>query len=154
MHSKDETFQAFKNLEMCWENIHGIKIKILHSDGGGEYKSHEFDNHLANKGIQCRFTVHDMPEHNGVAERLNHTLLEKVRAMLHTADLAKNLWGEALKHAVWLKNRTSTKVLNGRTPYEAFKKEKPDLHNIHEWGCKVDVQLDDAKKLDGCAREG
>lgn len=102
---------------MRWEKEHGIKIKILHSDGGREYKSHNFDSYLATKGIQRRFTVHDTPEHNGVAERLNRTLLEKVRAMLHAAGPPKNLWGEALKHAVWLKNRTSSKAIGGRTPY-------------------------------------
>ncbi len=67
----------------------------------------EFDTYLATHGIQRRLTVHDTPVHNGVAERLNRTLLEKVRAMLYAADLPGNLWGEALKHAVWLKNRTS-----------------------------------------------
>jgi hypothetical protein len=74
--------------------------------------------------------------------------------MLHATGLPMNLWGEALKHAVWLKNRTSTKALGGRTPYEAFHKSKPDLHNIHEWGCEVSVHVADASKLDGRAPEG
>ena len=58
-------------------------------------------------------TVHDTPKHNGVAEWLNWTLLEWVQAMLHASQLPKFLWGEAVKHAVWLKNQTSTRVLDG-----------------------------------------
>jgi hypothetical protein len=73
--------------------------------------------------------------------------------MLHAADLPENLWGEALKHAVWLKNRTSTKALGGKTPYEVFHKKKPDLRHIHEWGCKVWLHTSDGK-LQGRAREG
>ncbi len=154
LHSKDETLQSFKDLEARWDKVHGIKIKILHSDRGGEYKSHEFDDYLAEKGIQRRFTVHDTPEHNGVAERLNRTLLEKVRAMLHAAGLPNNLWGEALKHAIWLKNRTSSKAIGGHTPFEVFHKSKPDLRDIQEWGCKVWVHVEDGSKLEGRAREG
>jgi transposase InsO family protein len=154
MHAKDETFPSFQDLDARWEKEYGVKIKILHSDNGGEYKSREFDDYLASKGIARRLTVHDTPEHNGVAERLNRTLMEKVRAMLHAAGLPENLWGEALKHAVWLKNRTSTKALGGLTPYEAVHKSKPDLRNIYEWGCKVMVHVDGGKKLDDRAREG
>jgi hypothetical protein len=55
------------------------------------------------------------PEHVGECK----VLLEKVRAILHASQLPKFLWGEAVKHAVYLKNRTSTKALDGKTPYEA-----------------------------------
>ena len=46
-----------------------------------------------------------MPEENGVAKRLNHTLLEHARAMLLTAQLPKNLWLEMIHHTVWLKKQ-------------------------------------------------
>ncbi len=74
--------------------------------------------------------------------------------MLHAAALPKNLWGEALKHAIWLKNRTSSKAIGGRTPYEVFRSSKPDLRQIHEWGYKVWVHVEDGSKLEGRAREG
>ena len=65
-----------------------------------------------------RLTVHDTPEHNGVAKCLNPTLLEKVRAMLHESSLPKFLWAEAAVHTVYLKNRTWTHTLGDTTPYE------------------------------------
>ena len=75
----------------------GVGIKRLHSDIGREYLSKEFTNHLKQAGTLQNLTVHDTPEHNGVAEQLNQTLLEKVQAMLHTSQLPKFLWGEAVK---------------------------------------------------------
>ena len=54
--------------------------------------------------MEWKLTIHDMPQENGVMERLNHTLLECIRAMLHAAQLPKGLWAEALMHAAWLKN--------------------------------------------------
>jgi hypothetical protein len=60
--------------------------------------------HLQAAGMTQKLTAHDTPEHNGVAERLNRTLLQKVRAMLHDSGLPCTLWGEEVRHAVWLKN--------------------------------------------------
>ena len=41
------------------------------------------------EGISRHFTVRDTPQQNGVAERMNRTLLEKVRCMLSNAGLGK-----------------------------------------------------------------
>jgi transposase InsO family protein len=57
-------------------------VKILHSDGGGEYTSHALVNFLIEKGIKHELTTPYTPQHNGVAECMNCTLLDKVSAML------------------------------------------------------------------------
>jgi hypothetical protein len=106
------------------------------------------------KGTIRKLTCHDTPEQNGVAEHLNRTLLERIRAMLHASKLPKGLWGEALQHATWLKNRTSTKALENKTPYEALTGSKPDLSNLKEWGTKIWVHDNTGSKLDGRAKEG
>ena len=91
---------AYKRYEAYLLQQKGIHIKKLHTDRGGEYLSNEFSNYLASQGTVRNLTIHDMPEHNRVTERLNRTLLEKVQAMLHPDGLPKFLWGEAIKHAV------------------------------------------------------
>jgi hypothetical protein len=85
-----------------------VQVKKLHTDRGGEYLSNECSDHLAKAGTVRQLTVHDTPEYNGVSERLNRTLLVKMRAMLHDSGLPKFLWGEAAHHAVYLKNQTWT----------------------------------------------
>jgi hypothetical protein len=56
-------------------------------------------------------------------ERLNCSLLEQIRALIHKSGLLKTLWGKALVHATWLKNETATRALDDKTPFEA-----PDGH--------------------------
>jgi len=51
MHKKNETLKSFQALDAWWEKNYGIKIKLLHSDNGKEYKSKEFDKYLAEWGI-------------------------------------------------------------------------------------------------------
>eukprot|EP00253_Pinus_taeda_P027768 PITA_27768 len=64
------------------ENQTGKKIKILHSDQGGEYKLGEFMNFCKQHGIIQQFTVPHTPQQNGVAEHKNRTLVECARSML------------------------------------------------------------------------
>jgi hypothetical protein len=74
-------------------------------------------------------------------------LLEKVQAMLHASQLLKFLWGKAVKHGVYLKNQTSTKALNGKTPFEVYYSKKPNIANLHEFGFKVWVHNPNNSKL-------
>jgi len=67
--NKDEAFAAYKEYEAWVATQLSAKIKILHSDRGGEYKSKEFITHLKSKGTISKYTVHDAPQHNGDRER-------------------------------------------------------------------------------------
>src|SRR5271168_2200857 len=149
LHTKDKTFNAYQTYEAWLSNQYEAKIKSLRSDRGGEYLSVEFSAHLKKVGTVRRLTAHDTPEHNGVAERLNRTLLQKVRAMLYESDLPKFLWAEATAHAVYLKNRTWTRTIGDTTPFELLNGHKPNLGNLQPWGCKVRVHNTTGTKLDG-----
>jgi Reverse transcriptase (RNA-dependent DNA polymerase) len=74
--------------------------------------------------------------------------------MLHASGLPKFLWGEAINHAVYLKNRTGTKALDGKMPYKAFHETKPNLHCLPEFGSQVWVHDTSGSKLDGQAMMG
>ena len=50
--------------------------------------------------------VPSVPLHNGVVERMNQTIVEKVRCILKLAKLPKSFWGEAVNTAVYLINRS------------------------------------------------
>ena len=118
LHTKDEAFDAYTDLEAWAKTQFRVRsFKRLLTDHGGEYLSHKFNQHLAANGSKRILTTHDTPTYNGVAERLNRVLLECTQAFLHSSTLPKFLWGEAVKHTVWLKNRTATRALpNGKTP--------------------------------------
>jgi hypothetical protein len=154
MASKSDVFGCYKQYEAWAETQHGTKIKHLKMDRGGEYLSDAFTNHLKSKGTVWSLTVHDTPEENGVSERLNRMLLEHARAMHLTAELPKFLWTESIQHVIWLKNRTSTCALDGRTPYEIVHGTKPDLTGLPEWGTRVFVLKESSGKLESKADKG
>jgi hypothetical protein len=110
----------------------GAKIKILNTDRGGEYQGEEFVLYLKSKGTHQKLNVHDTPQQAGVAECRNRTIGERIRALLHASGLPKFLWGEAAHHVVWLLNRTTTKAVEGMTPFEAAFGKKPNLQGVHE----------------------
>ena len=93
----------------------------------GEYLSDEFSVHLKLAGTIRKLTMHDTPKHNGVSKRLNRTIMEKVRAMLHKSGMPKFLWAEAVVHTVYLKNRTWTRTIGYMTPYKIIYGRKPNI---------------------------
>jgi hypothetical protein len=149
LRTKDEALSAYKAFAAWAQTQRGVHIKRLRSDRGGEYTGNEFTRFLEEQGTERRLTTHDTPQHNGVAESLNRRLVERVRAVLHQSGLPKTLWGEALNHVVWLKNRTSTRSLGNVTPYERVHGDKPSLAGVPEWGVPVWVHHDKGSKLDG-----
>ena len=128
LRSKDDALEGYKSFKAWAMTQHHCKaIKVLRSDRGGGFLSKEFDQHLRESGMVRKLTMHDTPELNGVAEHLNYTLLEHICTFTHSSGLPKLLWGEALRHATWLKNRMATCALNGKTPYEALYGQAPDM---------------------------
>ena len=93
---KDEAFKKFQEWKALVEKSSGYTMKILRSDNGGEYVSTDFDNFMKSEGVVHQTTVPGTPQQNGVAERLNRTLVESVRSMLVQAKLPQTLWIEAI----------------------------------------------------------
>jgi len=115
--------------------------------------SKAFNEHLAKAGTARKLTPHDTPQLNSIAECLNRTLLEWIRALMHTTALSKTLWGEALRHAAWLKNRMAMRSLNGKTPFKALYSRPPDLSALCMWGLPILVHSTNGSKLHAHACE-
>nr|GEX29109.1 hypothetical protein [Tanacetum cinerariifolium] len=81
------------------ENQLGKAIKSLRSDCRGEYMSQEFLDHLKDHVIIAHRTPPYTPQHNGVSERRNRTLLDMVRSMMSQTTLPKSFWDYALETA-------------------------------------------------------
>jgi hypothetical protein len=105
-------------------------------------------------GTARSLTTLDTPQLNGVAEQLNRLLLECIRALQHTSAFPKSMWGEALRHATWLKNCTAMRTLGNKTSYEELFGTPPDLSGLRLWGCNTWVHDDSGTKLDARTREG
>eukprot|EP00795_Rhopilema_esculentum_P014459 gene14460-biopygen4243 len=153
--NKDEVLQKFKEFEAMATNITGQRIKNLRSDNGGEYSSKEFNDFLTLKGISKQRSVPRTPEQNGVAERMNRTIQETARSMLHAAKLTNDFWGEAVATAVILRNRSPTKAVKDMTPYESFYGIKPDVAHLKVFGCDAYMHIPKelTKKFDSRSRK-
>ena len=150
MKTKDQVLEKFKEYEAMVTNMTEKKIKILRSDNGGEYTSKEFSNYLKEKGIQHQLSVPRTPQQNGVAERMNRTIQETARSMMHNAEQDKKFWAEAVCTAVMIRNRSPTVSVDNMTPYECFYGRKPDVSHFKVFGCKayMHVPKENRKKWD------
>ena len=54
---------------------YGKCLKTLRVDNGGEFTSGEFEEFLSKDGVQHELMIPKYPQQNGVAERLNRTLM-------------------------------------------------------------------------------
>ena len=75
---KSDTFEKFKEFRNEVEKQTGQSIKCLRSDRCGEYMRGEFTDYLKENGILTQYTPPGTPQHNGVSERRNRTLLDMV----------------------------------------------------------------------------
>ena len=56
----------------------------------------KFNEFCKTEGIARHHTVRNTPQQNGVAERMNQTLLERARCMLSNVGLTRTIWEEAV----------------------------------------------------------
>ena len=153
MKRKDEAFEKFCEWKLLVEKQYGEKVKTLRTDNGGEYTSSKLKAFLKSEGIRHELTVPKNPEQNGVAERMNRTLVEMTRSNLF--NQRRDFWGEALSTAVYIRNRSPTSVIPDQTPFEALTGSKPDVSHLRSFGCScyAHIPKDERKKMQPKARK-
>lgn len=153
MKHKSEVFEHFKNFERRVTNECGKSIKSLRTDNGCEYLSNEFQIYLKSKGIHHELTIPHSPQQNGIAERMNRILLESTCSMILQTGVSKKF---EVKTAAYIHNQTPiTFFHNSKTPYEMWYKRKPDISNLHVFGCISYAHIPSSKrsKLDKKAQK-
>ena len=151
LRSKSEVLDKFVQFVKFAEAQTGKRVKVIRSDNGGEFASGKFAAFCRDRGIVQKFTPPYTPQLNGVAERMNRTLVESTRCMLEHADLSIEYWGKAVMTAAFLRNRCPTRATgNDKSPYECWTQKKPLLKNLKVFGCHayVHVPRERRSKLD------
>lgn len=132
---KSEAFGRFKKLKASIEQETCITIKTLRTDRGGEFTSLEFNSFYEENGIQRHLTAPYSPQQNGVVERRNRTILEMTGSVLKHMSVPNYMWREAVRHVTYLVNRSATRTLAYKTPYEMFKGSKANISHLKVFGC-------------------
>jgi transposase InsO family protein len=112
--SKGEAADAIRRTQTAAKVECSRKLRVLHTDNGGEFTSC-----CADESVQRHYSAPYSLQQNGVIERRNQTVVGMARALLKQRRMPVVFWGEAVVTAVYILNRSPTKALNGRTPYEA-----------------------------------
>lgn len=115
MEKKSEVYDHFMNFLHWAEKQSGRMIKILRSDGAGEFTGRKMKEFLDLNGIVHQRSVPYTPEQNGRIERDMRTVVEAARTMLHAKNLNLNLCAEAVNLAVYVLNRTGVSSMQSKT---------------------------------------
>ena len=132
------------------ETESGKKLREVLTDNARELSQEEIRRICEETGVKLNTTVPYHPASNGIAERTIGVLTNAICAMLHDADLPKDLWAEAYNSATYVRNRLLTSTIDGLTPYEMVYGVKPNLANLRAFGvpCTVVEPREKLRKLD------
>ena len=137
-----------KNVLHACKEIHEIisarndnrKLKSWQFDRGSEFLNELFDEWIVRTlGAKQLFSNVEHPWENVRAERSFETIFSKARAMLKYADLPNGLWGKAVQHAVYLKNRCPSTRLNFIAPLQFRTGEQINYKNLRVFGCPAQI---------------
>nr|CAN69096.1 hypothetical protein VITISV_025437 [Vitis vinifera] len=90
-------------------------------------------------GIATHRTVRYTPQQNALAERMNRTILERVRCMLSSSGLSKVFWAETVETTVHLINKSLSSALQLKTPQEKWTGKYADYQYLKVFGCTAYV---------------
>ncbi|GJV21233.1 putative ribonuclease H-like domain-containing protein [Tanacetum coccineum] len=154
--TKDETSGILQNFIRQIENQLNHRVKIIKSYNGTKFKNRDMLEFCENKGIKQEYSNARTLQQNGVAERMNRTLIEAVRTMLADSLLPTTFWAEAVSTACYIFNRVRVTKPQNKTPYELLFGHKPIISYIRPFGCHVTIldTLSVLGKFDGKCDEG
>ncbi|PHT40240.1 Retrovirus-related Pol polyprotein from transposon TNT 1-94 [Capsicum baccatum] len=121
--------------------IHRTKgtLDYIHSDLWGPSRV------PSREGIARHFTIPRTPQQNGVAKRMNRTILEKVRCMLSHSTLGKEFWAEAASTSCYLINRSPNRSLDCKILEEVWSGNPIDYSNFRIFGCPAYSHVNEGK---------
>lgn len=122
-----------------------MKVKALKTDNGMEYCNKRFENYCEKNSILRHKTTTYTPQLNGLAERMNRILMEKMRCMLIHSKLPKTFWAEALNTACYLVNRSPSIGIGCKTPIELWSRKMADYSKFRIFGCKAYAHVKQGK---------
>ena len=146
--AKDEVLEVLKKFHPWFVRKYECSIKRLHCDGGGEYIA--CDKYLEAHGIERDDIPPYTPELNGMAERMNRTLMESALSTMFHANIPMEFWAEAFVHAADIRNRFICPRSENKTSYELLTQTKPRVDHIRVFGSLVwaHIAKENRRKLD------
>ena len=134
--SKSQAAQRIKD-HMAYLKARGRSPCAIQMDRGTKFVNEDLRTWCHSQGICFQMTAPYSSSQNGVAERMNRTLVELARAMIIDSKLPEFLWEPAVAHAVYVQNLSYTKHIPNATPYQLWHNRKPDVSHLCEFGAPI-----------------
>ena len=83
----------------------------------------------------------EAPWENGLAERSFGVLFGHARSMLHDSGCPNHLWGRAILHAAYVRNRLPSVKFNGKSPMHQLTGTASDLTKLRVFGCPAMIHV-------------
>jgi transposase InsO family protein len=139
MRWKHEALSKFRQFEAWVHRQFGARIKRFLTDNGREYLP--IGTHLESQGVEFDTSPPYCKGQNGLAERTNRTIRERINTLLSDAKLPPSWWTELLETVVYLKLRAPASILRKTTPYEVIYGKPPKLLHLRRIGSRAWVLI-------------
>lgn len=110
-----------------------------------KYLDKEFTEYWKDQGIARHKIVRYTSQQNDVVERMNMTILKRVRCMMEYEKLGKHFWGEAVSTTMYLINRSPSTPLDLKTPKEVWSGRMANYINLKIFECSMYVHVSEGK---------
>ena len=144
---KHEAAEVVKQAIIKLQRETGLRVKALRSDRGGEYMSHNMQRWLLDNGIEHQPTPIESSQTNGVAERVNLTIMNRVRATLISTNQPRILWPWAMSHVTHALNFIPSNS-KSVTPHQLMFGSPPDVSHLIPFGSVVATWRPTQKRQD------
>ncbi|KAL2239042.1 UNVERIFIED_CONTAM: Retrovirus-related Pol polyprotein from transposon RE2 [Sesamum indicum] len=131
---KSQVVSVLKSFVSMVKTQFSRKIKVIRSDNGSEFLNNNCQTFCLEMGILHQTSCTYSPQQNGRIERKHRQLLNVARALLFQASLPLKFWGDSILTATYLINRTPSKILQWKSPFELLTGTSPTYHHLRIFG--------------------
>ena len=136
MHSKSETPARLLEFYLAVVKRQRLEWSCLKSDRGGEFSSTQLAEWCKSVGVVQDYSPAYDPQSNGSVERVNRTLTEMARAMVHHSGVPTTFWGDAFGLSAYVHNRLPNQLKGvSSTPYQRLTGRVADVTRLRTFGC-------------------
>jgi len=136
---KQTLLDVLKRLDQAIKREFNCTVTFIIGDDEKGYglKDDSVRAYCIQEGINFQIRSPHTKEQNGSAERSGKNLIDRSRSMRVTSNLPLALSPEIYVAAGYLLNRTPTKALGWKTPFEIAYQKKPSIAHLRQYGCRA-----------------